>query len=116
MNKDWNIKSLKEHYDAVLKLNKQRLKEKFRSLQIALEKAEVTYEHKFEANNQWKQTVTNMQGEYAKKIQLENINDKLASVKERMDKLEGRKEGGNIVWAYVVAFVSLLASLIALIR
>jgi len=50
-----------------------------------------------------------MQGEYAKKIQVDLL-------KEHIDKLEARKEGGNTVWVYVISIIGLIIAIVAMLK
>ena len=102
MADEWNVNTLKEHYDAILK-------EKFESLQRAIKLAEDYYKQKFENVNEWRETVNIMQGEYAKKIQVDLL-------KEHIDKLEARKEGGNTVWVYVISIMGLIIAIVAMLK
>ena len=102
MADEWNVNTLKSHYDAILK-------EKFESLQRAVNLAEDYYKHKFDSTNEWRETVISMQSEYAKKMQVDLL-------KERLDKLEARKEGGNIAWAYVISIMGLIIAIVAMLK
>jgi len=122
--------SLKEYYDAVLAERDSRMEQRFQSLQLAVTKAEVATEKRFEGVNEFRNTLADQQRTFMPRTETESMftshsdrneqmfktmDDKLNVVAKKLDKIENMKQGGNVVWAYVISIVSLIATLLAII-
>ena len=108
----------------------QRLAQKFDSLDRAIEKAEAANEKRFEGVNEFRNTLRDQQSTFMTRHEFDtahkslqdmvNANSKtqgdiILSQKERIDKLEALKQGGQNVWVLIVGVVAIATSLISFV-
>jgi hypothetical protein len=107
MSKYWTLLSLKEYFE-----------EKLKAMDNAVNKAEAAHERRLENMNEFRSQLKDQQQTFVERnyfeVQHTKLEEKIKELKTYMDKLEGRKEGGSIIWAYVVAVISLLAAFLSI--
>jgi len=116
---EWTIETLKEYYDAQLRLRDNLVAQKFESLQIAVDKAEGFSREKFENTNEWRATLENLGRTYMPRSEYEadhesiiaNIND----LKVGLDKIENIKSGSASTVAYIIAGIGVLIAIASFI-
>jgi hypothetical protein len=139
---DWTIAALKEYFDqhyemtetAIIKAEEameqrfqsvqvavtkaeEKLEQRFQAMQMAVTKAETSTEKRFESVNEFRQQLADQSRTFMPRQEYENIhknlNEKVDGVVKKMDKIENLKQGGSVVWAYILAAVSFIAAIIS---
>lgn len=103
----WTVTTLKEYVD-----------QRFTQLQLAVEKAEQATEKRFEGVNEFRLTLSDQQRTFLPRAEYESghngLHTEVTELKERLDKIESMKSGGNVVWAYVLSAVSLIVAIFSI--
>jgi len=103
----WTVQTLKEYMD-----------QRFDLMQVAVDKAEVFAKEKFENTNEWRTTFENLGRTYIPRAEYESahigIHTEVSELKERLDRIQNMKQGGNVVWAYVLAGASLIVAVFSI--
>jgi len=103
----WTIGTLKEYVDL-----------RFTSVQEAVTKAEAATEKRFEGVNEFRSTLADQQRTFVPRSEYEaghvELSDRVDELRTRLDKMENMKQGGNIVWTYVISGFSLLIAVFAI--
>jgi hypothetical protein len=111
--------TLKEFFKTLLDERDKRFDQRFNQMDRAVTKAEVATEKRFESVNEFRNTLADQQRTFIPRKEAEmlfkNINDKLNIYCSKLDKIENMKQGGNVVWAYILSGVSLFAAIIAIV-
>jgi len=94
--------------DAALLAAKEAVQTALLAAKEAVIKAEVATENRLTLLNELRSGV-------ATKEQLESAADRLADLKERLDKLEGRSTGASQLWAWLVAAVGAAVAVAAFV-
>jgi len=124
MEAGWTIETLKEFFE-----------QKFDSLSEAVNKQEISYNERFASVNEFRLQLSDQSRTFMPRLETENtfksheklhenlnekldgiikaINDRLDGIVKKMDKIENMKAGGNVVWAYIIATISLIATVIS---
>jgi hypothetical protein len=114
----WTISTLKEHYDYVLNVRDEKIDQKFASLELAVLKAEQATEKRFESVNEFRAQLADQGRTFVPRNEYENgqkdQSNMIDDLKVRIDKMENMKSGGNVVWAYVLAGVSLIVAMFSI--
>jgi hypothetical protein len=131
-NNKWTIEALKEHYDDILKeynnVTKERdekINQHFESLQVAVNKAENATEKRFESVNEFRNTLTDQQRTFMPRSETEimfknhevlheSLTLKIDDVSKKLEKIVNMKQGGNVVWAYIISIISLIGVIISI--
>jgi len=113
---EWNVTTLKEHFDYVIQERDKTISQKFQSLELAVTKAEQATEKRFEGVNEFRNTLADQQRTFIPRSEYEaghmELTKRLDEIKTKADKLENIKQSGNIVWAYVLSGIALFTSVI----
>jgi hypothetical protein len=124
------IESQKEFNEKMLEQRDQRLLQKFDSLAIAINKAETATELRFQSVNEFRNTLSDQQktfisaNEYKSAHQslidlvtssTKTLSDIILTQKERIDKIENLKAGGQNIWILIVGITGFLMGLISFI-
>ena len=145
---EWNVNTLKEHFDALFAETEKRYQQRFdaqsKAIENALEaqkgavksamdasekaiiKAENAAEKRFEAVNEFRQTVTDITAGNSTKDEVRAIAERLTMADERntadiqelkgwRNTTQGRGVGFNDVWAKLLGGVGLISTVIAII-
>lgn len=103
----WTIETLKEYYD-----------ERFDALQLAITKAEASSAEKFANTNEWRNSYDDLTRTYMPRAESEAkftaLSARVDVLSESVKKIENVKQGGNIVWAYLISAVSLIAAIVSI--
>lgn len=125
----WTIDAIKEHYDIVLKNQydhynillaerDEKVAQRYDAMQMAVTKAEVATEKRFEGVNEFRAQLSDQSRTLMPRIEtevlLKNVNDKLSALTTKVEKNENIKIGGNVVWAYLIAGISLIATILTI--
>lgn len=98
--------------DVALQTREIREKERFTSLEKAIDKAEAAADKRFESVNEFRRTLSDQTINFIPRKEAERGMvagaEKLAELTQRFDRMEGRGSGLNQGWAYLVAGVTLL--------
>jgi vacuolar-type H+-ATPase subunit I/STV1 len=118
----WDVDSLKEYTDKRLEDSDKRYEQRFIDNQQAVNaaltaakeavlKAETASEKRFEAVNEFRQTLADQASQLMPRneaIQRADSNaEKISSLGSRLDKIEGRSGGFSAGWGYLIAAVGL---------
>jgi predicted nucleotide-binding protein (sugar kinase/HSP70/actin superfamily) len=124
------INAQKDFMVQILKERDERLAQKFESLAMAINKAEMATEKRFESVNEFRATLTDQQktfltsSEYKSAHQNlvdlvstsgKNLSDNILSQKERIDKLDNIKQGGQNLWVLIIGIVAIATSMLSFI-
>ena len=103
----WTVRTLKEYFE-------QRLD----AMDLAITKAETATEKRFEGVNEFRFTLSDQQRTFVPRQEYEaghlELSNRVNDLKAKVDKIENMKSGGNVVWAYVIAGVSLIIAIFTL--
>lgn len=104
---EWTVQTLKEYMD-----------QRFISLQLAVTKAEEATEKRFEGVNEFRNTLADQQRTFIPRAEYESghigLHVEVSELKERLDRIQNMKQGGNVVWAYVLAGASLIVAVFSI--
>jgi hypothetical protein len=111
---NWTLETLKEFFE-----------QKFTSLGEAVRKQETAYNERFASVNEFRNTLSDQQRTFMPRIETEILfknhedlhnvlNNKVDNIIKKLEKIENIKQGGNIVWAYIIAIISLIGVLISI--
>ena len=111
---EWTVATLKEYFES-----------KLDALALAIEVKEISIEKRFANTNEWRSSyedlikemqklITTMQNDYVPRTEILAIQRQLDELKENQKKYENLKQGGSIVWAYVLSGVALVATIISI--
>lgn len=102
----WTISTLKEYVDI-----------RFDALDKAITKAEAANEKRLENVNEFRLQLSDQSRTFMPRSEAEGVmkglNDRLINVEAKMEKNEGTKAGGSIVYAYVASAISMLIAMIS---
>ena len=111
----WTIDTLKEHFQILLKSNEKKIKQKFKSLQRAVGKAETASDKRFESVNEFRNTLADQSRTFIPRIEAESrfnsLERQIIDLKTELEKVKNIKAGSQVVWAYVIAAVSLMVAI-----
>jgi hypothetical protein len=120
----------KENLRGIMDERDVRLAQKFESLAMAINKAEVATEKRFEGVNEFRNTLSDQQktfvssSEYKSAHQsltelissnIKTMSDIILNQKERIDKIENLKQGSSNVWIIIVGVIGFATGLISFI-
>lgn len=137
----WTLEALKEHYDALIKLQNddfnqllkerdERMVQRYNSMELAVNKAEVATEKRFEGVNEFRAQLGDQSRTLMPRIETEvliknindkietsnkSINDKITALTTKIEKTENVKAGGSAMVAYIIAGISLIITVITLL-
>jgi hypothetical protein len=115
--KRWNVLSLKEYFDLAITNLDDKIEQRFRLMQEAVNKAEYAHEKRLEGMNEFRSQLKDQQLTFIERTQfnteVRNLTEKISDLKREVDKAKNIKEGGSIVWAYVIAGISLIMGIIS---
>lgn len=94
--------------DAALLAAKEAVQTALLAAKEAVIKAEVATENRLTLLNELRSGV-------ATKEQMEAMAERLADLKERLDRLEGRSGGASALWGYIVGAAGVVAAVVATI-
>jgi hypothetical protein len=111
--------SIKEYFNDLLGERDKRFDQRFDQQDRAVTKAEVATEKRFEGVNEFRKTLADQQRTFIPRQEAEsmfkNINVKLGEYCSKLDRIENMKQGGNVVWAYVLAGISIIIAIVSFI-
>jgi len=114
-----NVVSLKDYIESIVGALEKNVNSKLDQMDRAVTKAENATERRFEGVNEFRAALQDLTRTFIPRQEIEsmfkNTNDKLNAYCAKLDRIESMKQGGNVVWAYVLSGVSLMAALIALV-
>lgn len=117
------LKQQNDFNAAILKERDERLLQKFESLATAINKAETATENRFKGVNEFRATLADQQktflgaSEYKSAHQnlldlvntsTKTTNDTIITQKERIDKIDNMKQGGQNIWILIVGIVGFI--------
>jgi deoxyribodipyrimidine photolyase len=126
----WTTDTLREHFAALLEEADKRYEQRFTDQDAAVKaalaaaekavvKAETASEKRFDAVNEFRQTVNDIVNKMMPRSEAENSvkanADKIDALATRIDRTEGRSTGLNAGWVYLVAGIGLLATIVSII-
>jgi hypothetical protein len=107
-----------------------RLAQKFESLDRAIQKADAANEKRFESVNEFRSTLADQQRTLMSRMEYNSaheslqtllttnnktLSDQIIAQKERIDKLDNLKQGGQNLWVLIVGIVAIATSLVSFI-
>lgn len=105
---NWNIQTLKEYVDL-----------RFQQVQVAVDKAESATEKRFESVNEFRSTLADQQRTFVPRPEYEaahqSLENRVNAVTSELEKIQNQKQGGNIVYAYVISVISLIGTVIVIV-
>ena len=94
-----------------------RLQQKFDALDKAIQKADSATEKRFDAVNEFRNTLSDQQRTLMPRQEYESTHASLTQmmlgIEKRVDKNENVKEGGSLVWAYVIGGAGFVTGLVS---
>ena len=114
-----NVVTLKDYVESVINGLEKNLNSRIEQMDRAVIKAESTMNHRLEGMNEFRQALGDQNRTFMPRAEIEksftNINNSIRKLEKCQERIENMKQGGNIVWAYVLSGVSLMTALIALV-
>ena len=111
--------SLKEHFETLLNERDKRMEERFTSMQIAVSKAEVTTEKRFEAMNEFRAQLGDQARTFMPRIESQVLHDgannRINEVMDKVRKMEDLRQGGSNLWGYIVGAIGVIGIIVATI-
>ena len=111
--------ALKEYVDTRLYDMCLKIEQHFDLLDKAVNKSERAMDKRLDGMNEFRDALEDQNRTFMPRKELESIigdiQDKLNRLEKHQERIANMKQGGNIVWAYVLSGVSLMAALIALV-
>jgi|ERR1035437_1049675 hypothetical protein len=127
-NKTFN-ESSKENLDRTIADRDVRLAQKFDSLDKAITKAEVSTENRFQSVNEFRAVLTSQQATLLPRLEYDSghknlselvassvktLSDTIVTQKERIDKIDNQKSGGQNLWVIIVGAVALVSAMFSI--
>ena len=113
-----NVVSLKDYVESVVHSLEKNVNNRLEQMDKAVCKAEAATEKRFEGVNEFRLQLSDQARTFLPRQEYEqahkNVVDKIEELKTRFDKVENMKQGGNVVWAYVLSGMSLIGAIIAI--
>jgi len=111
--------SLRDHFEAMLTSMEKKTDLRFEQLDKAITKAETAMDKRFDSVNEFRAQLSDQQRTFIPRMEWEsghkNVCDKVDELKVRFDKIEAMKQGGNVVWAYILAGISIIIAIVSFI-
>lgn len=119
----------KDMSDAILRERDAKLVDKFESLATAINKAETATEKRFEGVNEFRATLSDQQKTFLTATEYKSAHQNLVDLvnasakttadtiltqKERIDKIENMKTGGQSTWMMIVGIVAFISALFSI--
>jgi hypothetical protein len=129
MNGEWTLATLHTHLAQILQERDQRYEQRFadleKSLTVALAasekailKAETATEKRFEAVNEFRQTLSDQAAQFMTRAEAEAVNlrttERIQELTDRTNRAEGRGVGLNAGWVYLLAGVAALGTIVSI--
>jgi len=115
----WTVLSLKEYVCGIFQEYSNKVDLRFDLLDKAVTKAEMATDKRFDSVNEFRAQLADQSRTFIPRVEAElthrQFEDRINLLKESIDRIEARKEGGNITWLYIVAVLSILFSVSAII-
>lgn len=120
----------KDMSDAILRERDAKLVDKFESLATAINKAETATEKRFEGVNEFRATLSDQQKTFLTAAEYKSAHQNLVDLvnasakttadtiltqKERIDKIENMKTGGQSTWMMIVGIVAFISALFSIV-
>lgn len=107
------------HLRELMNANDKRYAERFEAQQKAIEKAELASEKRFEGVNEFRATLADQQRSLMPRQEAEvlirALNDKLASLKERVDGQTAERVGVKGGWGFAIGAIGLVLLVVSII-
>lgn len=126
----WTLETLQFHFAALFEEREVRYQQRFDAQTKAIEaallaakeavvKAELSTEKRFEGVNEFRQTLSDQAAQFMTRVESEATTDRNAEriqeLANRINRSEGRGAGLNAGWAYLVAALSAVGTVTAII-
>jgi hypothetical protein len=112
---NWDVDTLKEHYDEHLRLLMVILDERARAQDSAITKAEEATKLRFESVNEFRAALTDQTATFVTRDQFEGLVEIVAGTTRRLDLMEGRSLGANRMWVYLLGAIATLATVLSIV-
>lgn len=108
---EWNIDTLKEYIDRIL----QERNERFVAIKEAVNKAEAATEKRFEGVNEFRSQLSDQSRTFIPRSETESmfksLERQITDLKTNLERLKNVKAGSQVVWAYIIAAISLMIAI-----
>lgn len=115
----WTVDTLKEHVEALLREKDKAIAAALRAADEASAKAERATEKRFDAVNEFRQTLSDQAMTFMPRLEAEQRiqqnSEKIESINSRLDTTTGRGIGLNAGWGYLVGAVGAAGAIAALL-
>ena len=115
----WSLLSLKEYLESIMEAHKEQDDRLFDMMREAVNKADIATDKRFSSVNEFRAQLADQSRLFIIRTEYEtahkNLEDKIAYIKEKIDKIENMKEGGQAVWVYVASVISFIIALCSVI-
>ena len=114
-----NVVSLKDYVESIVGALEKNIHNRLEQMDKAVCKSECATDKRFESVNEFRAQLGDQARTFLPRQEYEqahnNLADRIEELKSRFDKVENMKQGGNVVWAYVLSAVSLIGAIIAIV-
>ena len=115
----WTIETLKEHFEALREADKEAVKAALAAAERAVEKAEANAEKWRENANEWRGAMNDRERNLMPRAEAEKSikanAEKIDGLETRIERSEGRSGGLNAGWAYLLAAIGMLATIVSIV-
>lgn len=117
--REWNIKTLKEHLEILIKERDLKMQQHFESLDRAVNKAETATEKRFESVNEFRSQLADQSRTFIPRLEVEGLlksmNDKISDLAKLIEKIDNQKSGASLMLAYIISGICALTAVISII-
>ena len=130
LSRGWTIESYVAHNESMREETDRRYQQRFTaqeqavaaaltSAKEAVSKAEAASEKRFDSVNEFRATLADQSATLISRTEVDQrfkgIDEKVDIIMGRMDRLEGRAGGQTSTWAYIIAGIGLVGTIVGII-
>lgn len=107
--------SLKEYLLEKINSLEKLTDERFKTSQIAINKAEEAQKLRNEAQNEWRQSMKDREATYATKAEMQRNAEDIKGLRESRSEISGKSEQSKNIYGYAVGITGLLFGFVSLL-
>ncbi len=111
----WTVKTLKQHYDALLKERNRKVNQRFDAIKQAIKKSDAYAKYRDKKQNEFRKALDDQNNNFARKKDVKYLTKCLDEIKEEMNRVRDVKQGGSQIWPYIFSIISLIGTVVMII-
>ena len=116
---DWNVTTLKEHFDKVFQEHELRYGQRFEAQEHAHQEFKETIGERFESVNKFRESLRDQLTTTLPRTEYDRAHGDLVhqvqTLNSRMDRRDGEKTGSTDVWGYVVGAMGIVIGIASIV-